>query len=242
MRILQAPSLGRAHELVVKQILEKGRVLVTEDGEATVETDGIALVIASPFTGPMVSPRSRLQRRFMDAYARDLLEGTGAEFEYDYHTRLFSWGEGCAPATGGPPFSIDQVEYIVEKLSESPVSRRALAVTWIPPVDEHLDDCPCLQLVQCLVRDGALHMRVVFRSNDMLTAAGANMFALAHLQAHIADRLGLPCGSYTHVSLVPHIYYIRDADDIVPFCEEGRAIRPVPGVCRSCGRCTRSRI
>ncbi|MHC1625737.1 MAG: thymidylate synthase [Methanoculleaceae archaeon] len=239
MRIFRAPSIGRAHELVVRHILEKGRVVVTEDGEATVETDPVALVVRDPFTVPMVSPRSRLQRGFMEAYARDLVDGSGAEFEYDYHRRLFCWGEGCAPAAGGPPFSIDQIDYIVEKLSKSPVSRRALAVTWIPPVDEDLDDCPCLQLVQCIIRDGALHMHVVFRSNDMLTAAGANMFALAHLQKHIADHLGLPCGTYTHISLVPHIYHIRDAADIPPFCEEGRAIRPVPEVCRSCGRCGR---
>jgi len=50
-------------------------------------------------------------------------------------------------------------------------------VTWNPYVDEQLDDCPCLQLVQCLVREGRLSMKVVFRSNDMLSAAGANMFA-----------------------------------------------------------------
>ena len=62
-------------------------------------------------------------------------------------------------------------------------------------------DCPCLQLVECVIREGKLHMKVVFRSNDMLTAAGANMFALATLQEYIAGESGLPCGSYTHISL-----------------------------------------
>jgi thymidylate synthase len=91
--------------------------------------------------------------------------------------------------------------------------------------------------VQCLVRDGRLSMKVVFRSNDMLTAAGANMYALVHLQKYIADYLGLPCGPYTHISLVPHIYYKRDVNDIEPFCGKGEKIQPVEEVCNVCGKC-----
>jgi thymidylate synthase len=42
MRTIRAPNLARAHELVVKTILEKGWVLETEDQEATIESDEIA--------------------------------------------------------------------------------------------------------------------------------------------------------------------------------------------------------
>jgi len=135
---------------------------------------------------------------------------------------------------------IDQIAYIIRKLAASPVSRRAIAITWNPYVDEQLDDCPCLQLVQCLVRDGRLSMKVIFRSNDMLSAAGANMFALVHLQKYIGEQLGLPCGYYTHISLVPHIYYKRDVNDIEPFCGRGKLIKPAAEVCRICGKCTMS--
>jgi thymidylate synthase len=83
-------------------------------------------------------------------------------------------------------------------------------------------------------------MKVVFRSNDILSAAGANMYALVHLQKAIADRLGVPCGRYTHIALVPHVYYRRDLNDIEPFCKSGTAIRPVAEVCRACGKCPRS--
>ena len=83
-------------------------------------------------------------------------------------------------------------------------------------------------------------MKVVFRSNDMLTAAGANMYALVQLQRHIAGNLGLPVGSYSHISLVPHIYHTRDINDIPPFCARGEKIRPVIEVCRICGKCPRA--
>jgi thymidylate synthase len=239
MRVIRAPAIGRAHELVVKMILEKGWILQTEDDEATVEFEEVAMQVDTPLAGPLVSTHSRFQQRFVDQYATDLLNGSKAVFEYDYHSRLFDWGERLS--VDGQPMHVDQIEYIAEKLRQSPVSRRAIAITWNPVIDEKLDDCPCLQLVQCILRDGKLAMRVIFRSNDMLTAAGANMYALVQLQKSIADRLGVPCGTYTHISLVPHIYYIRDMNDIEPFCGKGEFIQPVKEVCRACGRCDRSK-
>jgi thymidylate synthase len=275
MRMIRAPSIGRAHELVVKMVLEKGWVLRTEDDEATIEFEEVAMQVDTPLAAPMTSPHSRFQQRFVEQYARDLIEGSKASFEYDYHGRLFDWGERlCSSATDdlsrsysstGQGVHIDQIAYIVDKLKKSPESRRAIAITWNPVIDEQLDDCPCLQLVQCVLRNGSpvvprqtigravtkfhddnvsssckLHMRVVFRSNDMLTAAGANMFALVRLQSHIAGRLGAPCGTYTHISLVPHIYYLRDMHDIEPFCGKGAFIQPVAEVCHACGGCPRA--
>jgi thymidylate synthase len=238
MRIVRAPSIGRAHEQVIKMILEKGWVLQTEDAEATIEFEEVTLQIDTPLADPLVSPHSRFQQRFVEQYARDLLQGSHASFEYDYHGRLFDWGERLA--AGGQPVHVDQIAYMVEKLRSSPNSRRAVAITWNPVIDEKLDDCPCLQFIQCVLREGKLGMRVLFRSNDMLTAAGANMYALVQLQRSIADQLGVPCGTYTHLSLIPHIYYIRDVHDIEPYCGKGRGIQPVKEVCTACRRCDRA--
>ena len=238
MRIIRAPTLAKAHELVVKMILEKGWVLETEDDEAMVEFEEIAMRIEDPLSEPMASPCSRFQKRFLDQYAENLIRGSDAKFEYDYHGRLFDWGERLS--SSGQDLHIDQIEYIIQKLQSAPTSRRAIAITWNPLIDETLDDCPCLQLVQCLLRDGNLHMKVVFRSNDMLSAAGANMYALVRLQQMIASRIGAVCGSYTHISLVPHIYYKRDLNDIEAFCGKGMDIQPVPEVCAICRRCGRA--
>jgi thymidylate synthase len=238
MRIIRAPSIGRAHELVVKMILEKGWILLTEDDEATIEFEEVTMQVDTPLAEPSVSHDSRFQQRFVEQYARDLLNGSHASFEYDYHGRLFDWGERLI--TDGKPVHIDQISYIVEKIKSSPSTRRAIAITWNPVIDQKLDNCPCLQLVQCVLRDSKLDMRVIFRSNDMLTAAGANMYALVQLQKSIADALGVTCGSYTHISLVPHIYYIRDINDIEPFCKKGEIIQPAKEVCRACLKCKRA--
>jgi thymidylate synthase len=238
MRIIRAPTLARAHELAVRTVLEKGWVLETENDEATIECEELALEVESPESVPMASPASRFQKRFLDAYTENLLSGSDAKFEYDYHRRLFDWGERLSAR--GEDVHVDQIAYMVRKLISAANSRRAVAVTWNPVIDENLGDCPCLQLVQCLLRDGKLQMKVVFRSNDILSAAGSNMYALVHLQKMIADELGVPCGRYTHIALVPHVYFRRDLDDIPAFCRSGTEIQPVAEVCRACGKCSRA--
>ncbi|MDO9539271.1 MAG: thymidylate synthase [Methanocalculus sp.] len=238
MKIIRAATLARAHELVITHILERGRERRTENGEETLETDEVALRVEDPLTEPMGSAASRFGRAFLDCYATDLITGSDARFEYDYHSRLFDWGQELSLA--GVEVHVNQIAYIIQKLRDEPASRRAVAVTWNPPVDEPLNDCPCLQLVQCVIREGVLDMKVVFRSNDMLTAAGANMYALARLQQHIAEATGVPIGAYTHISLVPHIYYRRDIADIPRFCGEGKLIRPQQIVCQACKGCRRA--
>ncbi|HOB44422.1 MAG TPA: thymidylate synthase, partial [Bacillota bacterium] len=119
MRIIRAPTLARAHELAVKTVLEKGWVLETEDDEATIEYEELALVVAAPESNPMVSPASRFKQRFLDAYAENLLEGSDAKFEYDYHQRLFDWGEQLT-TEDGDDVHVDQIAYITRKLTEAP--------------------------------------------------------------------------------------------------------------------------
>ena len=237
MKLIRSPTLSRAHELVVRYILEKGYYLKTENGEETMETDEICITVETPLESPMVSSASRFKESFLEEYAKNLIYGSDAVFEYDYHGRLFDWG--CGLEMNGEIHQ-DQIQYIIDKLAANPESRRALAITWCPPVDESLNDCPCLQLVQCVVRNGKLDMKIIFRSNDMLSAAGSNMYALVCLQKHIADALNLPVGTYTHISLVPHVYFRRDAADIPPFCKNGAEFTPALEVCKACGQCSKA--
>ena len=238
MKLIRSPTLSRGHELVVRYILEKGEYLKTENGEETMETDEICISVDTPLEAPMVSASSRFKEAFLKEYADNLIHGSDAVFEYDYHGRLFDWGCGL---TFNGEIHQDQIRYIIDKLKSNPESRRALAITWCPPVDEPLNDCPCLQLVQCTVRHGKLDMKIVFRSNDMLSAAGSNMYALVCLQKYIADELGIDVGRYTHISLVPHVYFKRDAADIPPFCKNGTEFTPCVEVCRACGQCAKSK-
>jgi thymidylate synthase len=226
---IKSSSLGQAHETILKYILEKGELITTEEGELTLETGTICIFVEKPMNDPIFSKKSAFKVRFYEQYGKDLIFGTASEFEYDYHDRLFRWGKE----------GFNQIQYIINKLKTERESRRAIAITWEPPVDAKKKDVPCLQLIQCVIRHDLLHMKVVFRSNDMLSAASANMYGLVALQKHIASEIKIGVGSYTHISLIPHVYFMRDISDIPMFCEHGGTIQPLKVVCDECKGCYR---
>ena len=83
-------------------------------------------------------------------------------------------------------------------------------------------DPACWQHVQYFLRDGALHSKVLFRSNDACKATFMNAFALILLQKRIADALGAEMGSYTHRANSFHCYE-RDFSMLDGYCARIRA-------------------
>lgn len=238
-RVFRVKTLSDAHEATVAHVLENGTVVTTEDGEETVETGMVTVTVTSPLDQPQASPRSRFKSGFLTEYRNAIVYGGKGSFDYDYHTRLFAWG--CGFDGAGKPTEVDQVAYIVEKVRAHRTSRRGVAVTWNPLTDAKKKDVPCLQLIQVLARHNTLSLTAIFRSNDVLSAMGANMYGLVGLQEEIAQQVGASVGSYTHIALVPHVYHVRDASDIPPFCGEGITVHPSRAVCTACGRCMRVR-
>jgi len=224
MKVIQAPNIARLHELAVKTVVRYGYPVVTEDNEHTIECEPVTLVCRTPFAEPRYSELSSLKQMMLDDYARCLIEGydTEVKFEYDYHKRLYEYERYYKAyehnsSTFCSIIPVNQIQYIIDKLKEQPTSRRAQAITWIVGDDNLRKDVPCLQYIQCHIVSGKLDMTAMFRSNDMLVAAGANMFALTNLMRVIADALGVEVGTYTHISLIPHVYDVRDADELMRF-------------------------
>lgn len=210
MKLIKSCSIGRLHELIVEHISANGYQIKTEDGEVALQGEPVCLYTDTPFDDYRISKCSSFQKEFMEKYTHDLLYGNENDFVYTYHKRLFEYN------------GVNQIDYIVKKLSDENRSRRAVAITWMPDKDEGVKDVPCLQYIQCCInpKTNKLDMYVAFRSNDMLSAFGANAYALTCLQREIAFKLNLEVGSYTHVSWIPHIYAIRDAADLKRFLND----------------------
>ncbi len=183
----------------------------------------MVMVVEDPFAEP------RIHRAFpggledLEVYRQEVVEGVHdhwicpeeGKWTYTYHKRLFAYEmEGEV---------IDQINYIVEKLSAASYSRRAQAITWNPKTDPPTYDPPCLQRVWCrmLPDEGGnlvLNMNTHWRSRDAYKAAYMNMFALTDLQRLIAERLaqrlGRPVrvGRYVDIADSFHIYgsYFRE--------------------------------
>ncbi len=101
---------------------------------------------------------------------------------------------------------INQIEYIINKLRESPYSRRAQAITWRPLIDPYHEDPPCLQRIYMRVKDNKLIMQTTWRSRDLFRAWEANVNGMVRIQKYVADQLGIEMGHYVDFSNSLHIY------------------------------------
>jgi len=218
--IITCYSAAQAQETLIKNIINPNycRIIETENGELTKEITDVRVKITSPLTSERFSSKCFMKVKGFVEYAKNLINGydPNIKFEYDYNERIRHWGKNKI-SLYDEEIEVDQIKYIIDKLRYEPNSRRAISVTWIPPYDENHDDVPCLQYIQCLIRDGKLDMYTLFRSEDILSAFGQNVYGLTELQKYIADALELPVGDYYHYIISAHIYYIRDAHELSKF-------------------------
>ena len=133
------------------------------------------------------------------------------EWPYTYHQRLFAH-----PDAGGT--EVDQVALAIDRIAETPYSRRAVATTAVPNLDPYLkEDIPCLREMQlrCPEDDQGnlvLNMNTMWRSRDLYKAWGDNVIAITFLQQHIARKIeektgrSVRVGSYADYSCSLHIY------------------------------------
>ncbi|HIP34728.1 MAG TPA: thymidylate synthase [Methanothermococcus okinawensis] len=216
MLSIRKPSVRASYEYLVKEVLEKGEDMTTEDGEICREIRNVVVEITNPKL-KSISPKYPFGKNAVEQYTKNLLYGSENEFSYDYHSRLFKY-----PVNDN---YIDQIKYIIEKLGEEKNSRRAVAITWQPLIDIEVSkrkrgSVPCLQYIQFLIRDDKLYQTVLFRSNDLLLAYHANALGLIALGEIVAESLGVEYGTYTHHGVSMHIYIERDYDYISKYFPE----------------------
>ena len=101
---------------------------------------------------------------------------------------------------------INQINYIIDKLKESPYSRRAQAITWRPLSDPFHNDPPCLQRIYMRIKDDKLMMQTTWRSRDLFRAWEANVNGMVRIQKMVAEELNVGIGHYVDFSNSLHIY------------------------------------
>ncbi len=112
---------------------------------------------------------------------------------------------------------INQIEYIIQKLRESPYSRRAQAITWRPLIDPFHEDPPCLQRIYMRIKNNKLLMQTTWRSRDLYRAWEANVNGMIRIQKSVAEELGVEMGHYVDFSNSLHIYgnSISELEDMI---------------------------
>ena len=115
------------------------------------------------------------------------------KFVYTYPERIFQMTEK------GSDFKVNQFGVMVDRLlslrekdgivEDWGGSNRAVANIYNCAKDCDQKDIPCLNWMQCTIRDNKLILHVMFRSNDCFGAFPSNMFLLSYLGLKITDFL-----------------------------------------------------
>ena len=192
-------SLPDAYHKALVALHENNDELPCPDYDTFQKEASVTFVAQNPLAEPMISRLFIGDPRSLEQYRQEMLDGIldfeieRGNWDYTYHQRMEA-----------------QIPWVIGELSRNPDSRRA--VVSIRDEGDLASDSPaCLQLLQYLIRGGALHCKVVFRSNDATKAAFMNAYALVMLQKRIAEVLDVPVGSYTHRANSFHVYE-RDYD------------------------------
>lgn len=231
-------TIPQAYERAIQEVWEKGTSVPTEydhPDDPPSRDATVIITVENPFGQP------RFHRSFADGlgglaeYVMEVVygahdywvkpreeilkgtESTDTRWTYTYHGRLFEYEIESE--------IINQVDYIVKKLSETGYSRRAQAITWNTLLDPPTDDPPCLQRIWGRIieddrGDLVFNMNTHWRSRDLFKAWFENVIALTTLMRKIAERISeeisseVRLGRYVDISDSLHIYgsYFRELE------------------------------
>ena len=195
--LISGKSLPEGYHGALFALEKYGEVTPCEDYNTTQKELSMTFTVEEPLSEPMISRLFIGGFRELEQYRQEMLDGI-LDFEiergkwaYTYHSRM-----------------AEQIPFIIRELKRNPSSRRAVIDIrdWRHDSCEGNENPACLQHIQFFIRDGALHCKVLFRSNDACKATFMNAFALIMLQKRIADELGVKVGTYTHRANSFHCY------------------------------------
>jgi len=229
--MVEGRTLPEVWERSLLEVWEKGVSVKTEydrPGDPPSRDCTMIIVVLEPLSEPRIHRAIPSSLGDLEVYREEVVEGIHdhwicpeeGKWAYTYHERLFAYKiEGEV---------IDQINYVLDKLSRIPYSRRAQAITWNPRSDPLIDDPPCLQRIFCRVlgsSDGGLvlNMNTHWRSRDAFKAAFMNLFAFTDLQRVLAERLSemmkkpVRVGRHVDISDSYHIYgsYFEEFQDFL---------------------------
>lgn len=228
---IEANTIPEAWEKTVLEVWEKGINIKTEydKKEDPPSKDATVMItVKNPFEEPRIHKNFPGGPEELEIYCQEVLCGIHNswispeenKWTYTYNERLFHYSpcEDLTDSKSPRPFiPIDQIQYIIDKLSKSYYSRRAQAITWQPNCDVKTYDPPCLQRIWCRILEGEnnelmLNMNTHWRSRDLYKAWLMNVIAITDLQKIIADKISkktdkeVKVGRYVDISDSLHLY------------------------------------
>jgi thymidylate synthase len=114
---------------------------------------------------------------------------------------------GCRMFGPSPDDMRNQFTAAAEVLRSDPTSRRAVVQVLTPADLYHKPlDTPCTIALQFLIRDGALELVTIMRSQSAVMVMPYDLFLFSMIQEMLACELSLSTGNYYHVAGSFHYY------------------------------------
>lgn len=228
---VKGKTIAEVWEASILEVWKNGIPIKTEydvEDEPFSKDLTMVMLVEEPLAEPRIHLAVPCDITDLEIYRLEVEEGIHdhwikpeeGKWTYTYYKRLFDYQvvDDLSNSNIKSPFaSVNQIKYIIKKLSEAPHSRRAQAITWMPTADPQTDDPPCLQRIWCRILEDPeyelrLNMNTNWRSRDAYKAAFMNMYAFTDLQRIIAERISekigkeVKVGKYIDVSDSYHIY------------------------------------
>lgn len=102
--------------------------------------------------------------------------------------------------------TIDQIQNVLDLISNHPDSRRMIVSAWNPAEVEQMALPPCHCLFQFYVADGKLSLQLYQRSADTFLGVPFNIASYALLLQMMAQVSGLEPGEFIHTTGDTHLY------------------------------------
>jgi thymidylate synthase len=191
-------SLAEAYENALVELYTNGGRMSTQYdkvGDPQSIDATLNIIIEEPLSDPMIHKAfiggiSDLREYVYelegakDNWIKNMDDPKDTKWEYTYSGRLRrygSWKESDKLVSGFKDNRIiNQVDWVIDKLSKQPHTRQAQIVTWMCNLDMEAYDCPCLQRLwyRIVEEEGIyyLNCNVNFRSNDAVGAFPFNAF------------------------------------------------------------------
>lgn len=193
--LVTGATLPEAYHKALLALSSEGQITPVSDYNTRQKEISVTMLVKEPLGEPMISRCFIGGARDLEQYRQEILDGIldfeigKGNWDYTYHSRMAG-----------------QFDFILSELRRNPDSRRAVIDVRDWRIDSEKSSPACLQHIQYLIREGRLHCKVLFRSNDAAKASFMNAFSLIMLQKRFADELGVEMGTYTHRANSYHVY------------------------------------
>jgi thymidylate synthase len=204
-RLIRGRSISDAWHRGLNIIWRQGQELIDERGTRIKELLALQVIVEDPFD-EMIPSEYPWSRERLEEYSRQLMSRENPGFVYTYGERLRGWTVPGAENSPDALMPVDQLKHVIDRLKASPSTRRATAVTWIPPLDNSREEVPCMIVDDFKIREGRLNLAVFFRSHDFAGAYPANLYGLARVLQFVAAKADVAPGSISTTSASAHIY------------------------------------